>query len=258
MCCVGLSVWLLANIEPGIKAAVVLRWILERPEGLPIGCWRDQEVPGDYWVDCCGVWGSARRPICTVCLCIRQLVMRRPSYQVSRVPQSVIRGIHSGCVLGVMRGWCVCKAVYGLAAAVELWASGAHMPRCQQQGRPGIQGNSYWIVWVSKSSYWRNPHCMCVCIWTHIFYLRSLILISWSGEQDESGGGSCICVFLSLLIYIAGHMYMHVCVVCGYVCACWKYMLYYCLGLGMWSCSSCFCWATGLGTSQQNVVEEQL
>lgn len=54
--------------KPDIKAAIILGRILERPEVLQVGYWRDQEVQGNYWIDR-GVQVSA--PICT-CVSVHQ------------------------------------------------------------------------------------------------------------------------------------------------------------------------------------------
>lgn len=123
---------------------------------------------------------------------------------------------------------------------------------------------SYWIDWVSKSSYWRNPHCIYICIWMYIFYLRSFILISWSREQDDTVGGGCICVFRSLLIYVAGHMYMHMCCIMSVSVAVYVPVGNTCSALlptgpgNMKLQQLPLCWVTGLGTPQQNSVEEQM
>lgn len=151
-----------------------------------------------------------------------------------------------------------------------LWASGAHVPRCQQQGRPGALvgrgGGSYWTDQVSETSYCRNPRCICICsyisVWICSFYLRSFSLISWSREQDKTVGGCCIWVFLSLLIYVAGHIYMHISVaLCVWLCMCLLGMyarLYYWLGLGTWSCSSCLFVGLQDLAHPSKTVEEQM
>lgn len=64
---IGWRVW-----KAGIKEAVSLCQRLERLEGLQRGYWRDQKIQVKY----CGAWGSTERPICTCCLCVRQLEPR--------------------------------------------------------------------------------------------------------------------------------------------------------------------------------------
>lgn len=119
-------------------------------------------------------------------------------------------GVDVGCVLSDWGG------------AVGLRGSHA---RHQQQGRSGgpqlLDTMSLQLQVFKKSTLWMGFEESHICIWIRVF--------PWSREQDETIGGGCICVFLSLCIYVAGHMYLLVSIyplhyVCACICACWEYV----------------------------------
>lgn len=141
----------------------------------------------------------------------------------------------SGGVCGqLLWGWCACMWMCVRACLWSEWSVPAarvgfahHMSAAGEACNPTSR---YWIDWECKTSYWRDPYCIIM----DIFSINGPL--SWSAGEDIGDVWVCMsadyfCLYCS--VWFAGCIHIYVLYTCVCACTSWEYMVMLLAG-GIW------------------------